>query len=239
LTNTSRSIVTLVTLLLAACVGPGCVEKEEKPGSAAAPPPPAPTGPAAEPPRSARAFDPLVSYALVSAANGKCVQFQGGGTGNLIKAEVATCNGSKAQQFRLQAFADGYHIVINSQTNKCMDLEGFSFDDGAPVLQYPCHGQHNQQWVITDGSSGGVRFAVRHSGKGIEVKDGASADGTPIAQKSWAATPAQEFKLTPAEPAAVAPGAKAAGKGDKGDKADKPAKKTAADKAAPTGAAPR
>ena len=235
--KTTRPIVMLVTLLLAACVGVGCVEKEEKPGTAAAPAatPAAPSGPAAEPSRSARTFDPLMSYSLVSAANGKCVQFQNGGIANLIKAEIATCNGSKAQQFRLQAFADGYHIIINALTNKCMDLEGFSQDDGTGVLQYPCHGQHNQQWVVSDGSNGTVRFAARHSGKGIEVKDGASADGTPIAQKSWQATPAQEFKLVPAEPVAAA-GAKA---GDKPEKAAKAGKKVAVDKAAAPGAPPR
>ena len=77
------------------------------------------------------------------------------------------------------------------------------------MLQYPCHGQHDlEKWVVSDGSNGTVRFAARHSGKGIEVKDGASGDGTPIAQKSWQATPAQEFKLVPAEPVAAA-GAKA------------------------------
>ena len=235
--KTCRPIVTVVTVLLAACVGAGCVEKEEKPGSsAAAPPPPAaPAGPAAEPPRAARTFDPLLSYALVSAANGKCVQFQNGGTANMLKAEIATCNGSKAQQFRLQAMADGYHLIINGLTNKCMDLEGFSQDDGTGVLQYPCHGQHNQQWVVSDSSNGTVRFAARHSGKGIEVKDGGNADGTPIAQKTWQATPTQEFKLTLAEPVAVASGAK----GDKPDKAAKAGKKMPVDKAAASGAAPR
>ena len=50
------------------------------------------------------------------------------------------------------------NALLQSFTGQCLDVWGASQSDGAPVTQYPCHGQSNQRWTLT--SSGAMQVYI-------------------------------------------------------------------------------
>lgn len=64
-----------------------------------------------------------------------------------------TNNGGHWQDFQFRraggklAFQNVFEIVIR-HSNKCLDVTGFSKNDGARVIQWPCHGGDNQKWYL-------------------------------------------------------------------------------------------
>jgi hypothetical protein len=70
---------------------------------------------------------------------------------------------------------------------QCLDLNGGGVADGAPIIQWDCHGLDNQQfaplYVIDPNTSGlSVVFINKKSGKCIDLNGGGLANGTPIIQ---------------------------------------------------------
>ncbi|MFI9238073.1 RICIN domain-containing protein [Streptomyces sp. NPDC053079] len=45
------------------------------------------------------------------------------------------------------AYQNTFEIVAR-HSGKCLDVQGFSKNDGAPVIQWPCHGGANQKWYF-------------------------------------------------------------------------------------------
>ena len=226
------NIRNLVMILLTVGVASACTKREEKVDDyeKAGPPPaaPAPTPPPPEPARSALAIDQNANYTLVATGAAKCVQFAGRTTNEQALAEIAPCDKSTAQQFKLQSVPGNYWNFVSVLSGKCLDVQAVSSDDGTLVQQFSCNGGPNQQWIIADAAEGTLRVVARHSGKVLDVKDSATADGTNIVQMGWRAAPNEQFKLTPvgAEPAAKSEtkaGAVATGgKAKKGTKAKAP-----------------
>jgi hypothetical protein len=233
-TTTFRFGILIVTLA-AIAVAPACITKEEKHEdnkAGAAPPPPPPAPPPPEPARSAMAVDQKANYAITAAAANKCLQFGGRNTNEQALAEIAPCDKSPAQAFKLQPAPGNYYRFVSALSGKCLDVQSISPDDGVLVQQFSCNGGPNQDWIIADaGPPGTVRLVARHSGKVLDVKDSKTADGTPVIQWTWRSAPNEQFKLIPlaaaAAPAAPAKGAPAGEgktkkeKGEKADKADK------------------
>jgi Ricin-type beta-trefoil lectin domain-like len=196
----SSSLMTMLAIVLAT----GCVQQEDKkeePAAAPAPPP----APPPEPTRVALAVDVKDPVTVAMAAGTKCLQFSGGSKADLAKAEIATCNGSPAQQFKFQSVPGGYYALVSANSAKCLDVSAFAMGDGALVQQYACNGGLNQNWIVADGGGGTVRFVARHSGKVLDVTGGGTADGTAVSQADWKSAPNQKFKLK-GTPLAVAAG---------------------------------
>jgi hypothetical protein len=201
----SCSLLTMLTIALAA----GCVQQEDKkeePAAAPAPPPPAPPPEPARVPLTVDVAAPIT----IAMANGiKCLQFGGGSKADLAGAEVAACNGTPSQQFKLQAIPGGYYTLVSANSEKCLDVSAFAMGDGALVQQYACNGGLNQHWIVADGGGGTVRLVARHSGKVLDVTGVATAEGgvNRVTQAAWKSAPNQQFKLK-GTPLAVAGGAK-------------------------------
>jgi len=208
-------------MVLAGALASSCVQKDERkeepaPVIKATPPAPPP-----EPVRSALTLSPTANYTITAAASAKCLQYVGAVATIGARAEIRTCDGSKAQQFTLQAIPGGYQTIVNAQTNKCLDVAAMSPDDGASVQQWECNGGPNQQWIIADAGPGTIRLVARHSGKVLDVKGDGADDGTPLIQYGWKSSPNQQFKLKVVGPETT----DAPAKGDpvkKAGKADKP-----------------
>jgi len=180
------------SMLLAACVSPGPAEPEKK---APEPVPP-------EPPRAAFQVDPAAHYNLVAVgAAGKCVQPAGQSQASGLRLQIFRCDGSKAQQFRLQLMPGNYVTIVNLLSNLCVDVAGNSQDNGAEILQYACGGGTNQQWVLADAPEGNLRLVARHSGRSLDVQGAVSNDGTGLIQWPWSGDPNQRFKLVVAKDA--------------------------------------
>ncbi|WP_437825603.1 endo-1,4-beta-xylanase [Sorangium sp. So ce1153] len=142
-------------------------------------------------------IDTAATYTLVGVQSGKCVDVAGGSTADAAAMQIATCNGSTRQQFRMESAGGGYYRIRNVNSNRCLDVAGASTSDGAAVQQYSCWTGENQQWSFTDVATGVVRLTARNSGKSLDVYARGTADGTALVQ--WASNGGtnQQFRLTP------------------------------------------
>ena len=111
-------------MVLTVALATSCVPKEEKPAETKAEPA-APAGPPPEPARAALAIKPEAAYTIVGAASGKCLQLVGAGDGDTARTEIASCNGSKAQQFKFQSVPGNYWAIVNVLSSKCVDVSAF------------------------------------------------------------------------------------------------------------------
>ncbi|MEW2487433.1 RICIN domain-containing protein [Streptomyces sp. NPDC048411] len=76
-------------------------------------------------------------------SEGKCMNVSGGATNNGAVINWTTCNGSGAQQFRLNSS----HDLTNPQSgNKCVDVIDQRTDNGARLQLWQCAGTPNQKW---------------------------------------------------------------------------------------------
>ncbi|GGT70061.1 hypothetical protein GCM10010207_80550 [Streptomyces atratus] len=76
-------------------------------------------------------------------SEGKCMNVSGGATNNGAVINWTTCNGSGAQQFRLNSS----HDLTNPQSgNKCVDVIDQRTDNGARLQLWQCSGTPNQKW---------------------------------------------------------------------------------------------
>jgi len=183
----AAGVFMVLSMLAVACVSPGPTEPENKS---------APAAPTPEPPRSAFTVDPAARYNLIAVgAAGKCVQPAGQSNASGMRLQISGCDGSKAQQFRLQSMPGNYVAIVNVMSDLCVDVAGASGDNGANVVQYACHSSPNQQWVLADAPEGNLRLVARHSGRSLDVQGAVSTDGTGLIQWPWSGDANQRFKL--------------------------------------------
>ncbi|WP_437684809.1 endo-1,4-beta-xylanase [Sorangium sp. So ce176] len=143
-------------------------------------------------------IDTAATYTIVGVQSGKCVEVAGGSTADAAALQIASCNGSTRQQFRMESAGGGYYRIRNVNSNRCMDVADASTSDGARIQQYSCWSGENQQWSFADVAGGGVRLTARNSGKSLDVYGRGTADGTAMIQWTWNSGTNQQFRLTPA-----------------------------------------
>ncbi len=141
-------------------------------------------------------IDTTAVYTITGVQSGKCVEVASGSTADGARLQIATCNGSTRQQFRMEATDSGYYRIKNVNSGKCADVTAASTADGAAIQQYSCWSGQNQQWSFTDVSSGIERITARHSGKVMDVNGRGTSDGTPLIQWPWANQTNQQFRVT-------------------------------------------
>lgn len=100
------------------------------------------------------------------------------------------CGSGQARRLRWEA-----GTLVDTTSGLCVDVQGASPDDGAPVLLWTCNGQGNQQFTprpVPD-SGGRVQLVAGHSGKCLDVAGtsvqqyrchGADAEPT-LRNQSW------------------------------------------------------
>ena len=76
----------------------------------------------------------------------------------------------------------GFDALVASHSQKCLDVNGGSLDDGASIIQWQCLGGDNQQWRLEVAGDGYSRIVSRHSGKCLDVNGGSLDDGASIIQ---------------------------------------------------------
>jgi endo-1,4-beta-xylanase len=147
--------------------------------------------------RQSIVVDALATYTITGVHSGKCVEVAGGSTADGARLQIATCNGSMRQQFRMEATDGGFYRIRNVGSNKCVDVNGASTADGAAIQQWSCWTGQNQQWAFGDVPSGAVRITARHSGKAMDVYGFSSADGSQLIQWPYYGQTNQQFRVTP------------------------------------------
>jgi Tol biopolymer transport system component len=78
----------------------------------------------------------------------------------------------------------GFDTLVPRHSQKCLDVNGGSPDDGASIIQWQCHGGANQQWRLEVAGDGYSRIVSRHSGKCLDVNGGSLDDSASIIQWS-------------------------------------------------------
>ena len=89
----------------------------------------------------------------------------------------------------------GFTPLIASHSGSCLDVSGESLDDGASIIQWPCHGGDNQQWRLEGVADGYSRIVSRHSGKCLDVSGGSADDGASIIQWQCHGGDNQQWRL--------------------------------------------
>lgn len=81
----------------------------------------------------------------VEAAQGKCLDVQGGGKTNGTPVQIYTCNGSAAQQWQIFGYPHGY-ALFNVNAQKCLDVQSGSATNGTKIQIWTCNNTAAQQW---------------------------------------------------------------------------------------------
>ncbi|MGW3244734.1 ricin-type beta-trefoil lectin domain protein [Streptomyces sp. NPDC001070] len=73
---------------------------------------------------------------------GKCMDVEGGSRDDGAAVQLADCNGTGAQKFRLNAA----HDLVNLQADKCVEAEDTPGVNGTRLRLWSCTGADNQKW---------------------------------------------------------------------------------------------
>lgn len=103
------------------------------------------------------------------------------GTDNLT-TEQSDYRGSDSQQWRVEAVGDGFYRISNKMNGHTLDVAGAYAHDGATVLIWASHGNHNQQWRLQRVHSSG-RVAAEGERAG-EIPQSVSLYPNPAAGKT-------------------------------------------------------
>jgi hypothetical protein len=139
-----------------------------------------------------------VSAQLVGVDSGLCLQIGGNGYSDRDPAELAECNDSPRQQFRMTYKTSGDFQAVNVGSGKCLDVDSASTTPMARIFQWACGDNANQQLLVSNRGSL-VQLQARHSGQCLDVEGGARTPGTPIIQWPCSTAQNQLFWLMPSE----------------------------------------
>ncbi|MBT2509876.1 RICIN domain-containing protein [Streptomyces sp. ISL-98] len=74
-----------------------------------------------------------------------------------------------------------WDTVLNLNSNKCLEVKGWSTANGASVGQWDCTANANQIWAARPYGQGNLIYN-RHSGKCLEIADWSTANGAAVRQ---------------------------------------------------------
>ncbi len=92
---------------------------------------------------------------------------------------------------------DGSYELVARHSGQCLDVNGASTDDFAPVIQWTCHGGPNQRWTLRPASDGYYLVVAAHSGKALDVEGESLADGARVIQYTIHGGNNQQWMLQP------------------------------------------
>ncbi|WP_455711519.1 RICIN domain-containing protein [Streptomyces luteogriseus] len=82
----------------------------------------------------------------VEAAQGKCLDAEGGKTTSGTPVQIYTCNNALGQQWRLRAASGDSYALVNVKSGKCLDVENSNPANGTKIQLWTCNGSKAQEW---------------------------------------------------------------------------------------------
>ncbi|MET9759795.1 RICIN domain-containing protein [Streptomyces sp. NPDC006372] len=82
----------------------------------------------------------------VEAAEGKCLDAEGGKTASGTPVQIYTCNNSSGQQWRLRAASSDSYALVNFKSDKCLDVENSNPANGTKIQLWTCNESKAQEW---------------------------------------------------------------------------------------------
>jgi hypothetical protein len=110
-------------------------------------------------------------------------------------ADVKKMEQERAQMLAQGKVPDGRYKLINRKTNKTIDVEAHSHDDGHKVQEFAWNGAGNQQWNITSQGNGYYLLVGVESGKALNVPKGQTDDGVALQQANVNKGISQKWKI--------------------------------------------
>jgi hypothetical protein len=122
-------------------------------------------------------------YVIKNKAHGLCLNAMS--TANTAQVDVATCNGSKYQDWR--GLEDGSaQEVINQESGRCLNAK--SVAKGADVDITTCQGDHNQLWLAK-----GTTLYLEAASSGLCLDAAPATNTSPANAQACASTLDQEW----------------------------------------------
>jgi hypothetical protein len=131
---------------------------------------------------------------LVAGHTGMCLLSNPGDGGN---ASQQPCDGNNPAMVWVPQLVQGSQNTfrfVNAGTEKCLDVNGASRDNGANVLAWDCHGGPNQQWRL-DRDGDGYRVVSINSGKCMGIDNNKTNPGALARQWDCDASANQRWKF--------------------------------------------
>lgn len=74
------------------------------------------------------------------------------------------------------------YLIVARHSSKCMDVQGASTADAAPIIQWRCHGYPNQRWTFREVGDNRWLVISDNSGKCLDVPWGSQDPGVQLIQ---------------------------------------------------------
>jgi hypothetical protein len=120
---------------------------------------------------SAHSTSAGAEFNIRNVASGLVLDVIGASTANGQGVILFRSNDRPNQLFDQNAEVDGSFSLSARHSFKCLDVTGFSQQDGARVIQFPCHFGTNQRWR-SERMGRGVIIRSVNSGKCLDAANG-------------------------------------------------------------------
>jgi hypothetical protein len=121
------------------------------------------------------------TYRLKNRGSGKYMNVAGGSTSdNAAIQSRSTASQYQSNHWRV-VLDHGAHKLINVRSGKCLALSQDSAADNVPLVQLACSTSPLQRFSFSTSEDGYLALRTK-TGQGVRVKDGSSAEDTPIVQ---------------------------------------------------------
>lgn len=88
-----------------------------------------------------------------------------------------------------------YQLRLGTGQGLCVDVQGASREDGAPVQQYTCNGTPAQRWNLINIQNDVFELRSEASGKCLDVRGASAANGAAVQQYTCNGTAAQRWSV--------------------------------------------
>jgi cathepsin L len=130
-------------------------------------------------------------------AGDKALDLSAGSTNDVTQVQIwQWINGNPNQLWQLTR--DGQFYSIRSRaSNKCMEVYGFSADNGGNVVSWSCLSGRNQQWIVIECMRDRGKYVLfnRNSGKCLDVSGAGRTDGTHVHQWDFVNANNQKWRI--------------------------------------------
>nr|WP_315971349.1 cellulase family glycosylhydrolase [Paenibacillus sp. N3.4] len=133
------------------------------------------------------------TYKLVNVGSGKALDVNAAGTADGSNVQIWDDNGTGAQQWVITDVGGGLYKVINTNSNKGLDVAGTA--NGSNVQIWSYGGGLNQKWSIVSVGGGVYKLIAGHNGKALDVNAGGTVNGTNVQIWDDNGTNAQKWSL--------------------------------------------
>lgn len=139
-------------------------------------------------------------FQIMSLANGKSLEVEGGSKENGAKIRQADWMGQAHQIWKfvpLVAADAGFFEIVSVASGKCLMVENASAGDGARLVQGEWGGKNHQKWRLVRDEAGDLWIEAKHSKKVLGIP--ATRAGAGVEQATDRNQQSQRWRLLPAD----------------------------------------